>query len=245
VDCRISSLTEAGSGVILPLVGSGTVFGPQQIREMGRNRMRQVVNRADAACQASAERTPSPPIPHVRATDAWSRGIKSPISNGLIVGRWCLLLALLLTAGCQGERPESTGGAGRDVAPASAPAEGDRSESARDKRKRELLRQYAEAVRKEDFNRGIELLKELDKVITPQEGAALAKSAERLFKARLKHLTVIYLTHVTQESWTAAIAVSKTIINEFPNSHMAQEIRDRMPELTKRAAAHGLQRGGS
>ena len=43
--------------------------------------MLQVVNRADAECQASAERSPSPQTPHPRATDARSRGIKFPISE--------------------------------------------------------------------------------------------------------------------------------------------------------------------
>ncbi len=42
--------------------------------------MLQVVNRADAACQASAEPAPFPKTPHPRATDARSRGIKFPIS---------------------------------------------------------------------------------------------------------------------------------------------------------------------
>ena len=43
--------------------------------------MLQVVNRADAECQASAERSPSPQTPHPRATDARSRGITFPISE--------------------------------------------------------------------------------------------------------------------------------------------------------------------
>ena len=43
--------------------------------------MRQVVNRADAECQASAEPAPSPQTPHPRTTDARSRGIKFPISH--------------------------------------------------------------------------------------------------------------------------------------------------------------------
>ena len=44
--------------------------------------MHQVMNRANAECQASAAGSPSPQTPHPRATDARSRGIKFPISDG-------------------------------------------------------------------------------------------------------------------------------------------------------------------
>jgi hypothetical protein len=53
-------------------------------RAIRAKQMLQVVNRADAECQKSAERAPSPQTPHPRAPDARSRGIKFPVSNAIL-----------------------------------------------------------------------------------------------------------------------------------------------------------------
>jgi len=120
----------------------------------------------------------------------------------------------------------------------------ERIESARSKRKRDLLQEYGEAVRRKDIDRGVELLKELDLYLTPQEGAALRESARGVFKARLHNLGVQFAIRVTDKNWTEAIAAGKEIISEYPNSRMAQEVRDRMDLLTDRAAGHGPQPAG-
>jgi len=114
----------------------------------------------------------------------------------------------------------------------------ERIEAARAKRKRDLLQEYGEAVRRKDIDRGIELLNELDTYLTPQEGAALAESARGVFKARLHNLGVQFAIRVTDKNWTEAITVGRDIITEFPNSRMAQEVRDRMELLTDRAIGH-------
>lgn len=120
----------------------------------------------------------------------------------------------------------------------------ERIEAARAKRKRDLLQEYGEVVRRKDIDRGIELLKELDMYLTPQEGAALAESARGVFKARLHNLGVQFAIRVTDKNWKEAITVGKDIINEYPNSRMAQEVRGRMDLLTDRAAGHGSPDGG-
>ncbi len=50
-------------------------------REKRTKRMRQVVDKADAERQATAERSPSPQTPHPRANQAITRGIRFPISH--------------------------------------------------------------------------------------------------------------------------------------------------------------------
>jgi len=103
--------------------------------------------------------------------------------------------------------------------------------------KKRLLQEYGEAVRKNDIDRGLELLKELDHYLTPQEGAALQESARGVFKARLHQLGVQFAISVNDQEWEEAIAAGQEIIAEFPNSRMAQEVRSKLDAM--RAKARG------
>jgi len=107
---------------------------------------------------------------------------------------------------------------------------------ARNRRKRDLLQAYGDAARKNDVERSIELLKELDGYLTPPEGAALAESARGVFKARLSNLGVQFAIHVADERWSEAVAAGEQIMREFPNSRMANEVREKMDALRARAA---------
>ena len=97
--------------------------------------------------------------------------------------------------------------------------------------KKILLKNYSEAVAINDVERSIELLKELDKYLTPQEGSALAESARDVFKKKLHNLGVQFAISVTDQAWTQAIATGENIIQEFPNSRMAREVKAKMSLL--------------
>ncbi|MFW6062488.1 MAG: hypothetical protein ACOC93_06735 [Planctomycetota bacterium] len=112
---------------------------------------------------------------------------------------------------------------------------GERIDAARAQHKRELLKQYGEAVRKNDIDRSIELLQELDRYLTPQEGAALEESARGVFKAKLHSLGVQFAILVTDQQWDKALETGEQIMNEFPNTRMAQEVRQRIDQLRTRA----------
>jgi len=106
-----------------------------------------------------------------------------------------------------------------------------RVEEERAKHKRQLLEDYGEAVRKDDVNRGIDLLKELDRYLTPQEAAAMAESARGVFRAKLHNLGVQFAIHVTDQRWAEAVATGEEIMRGFPNSRMSHEVRQKMPQL--------------
>ncbi len=110
-------------------------------------------------------------------------------------------------------------------------------EAARNRHKRNLLQEYGEAVRKNDIERSIALLRELDKYLTPQEGAALAESARGVFRAKLHNLGVQFAISVADEQWTAAVTTGEEIVTEFPNTRMAHEVREKMELLKARATA--------
>ena len=97
--------------------------------------------------------------------------------------------------------------------------------------KKRLLQEYGEAVRKNDIDRGMELLRELDRYLTPEEGAALQESARGVFKARLRQLGVQFAISVNDQQWDEALSAGQEIIREFPNSRMAQEVRGKLAAM--------------
>jgi tetratricopeptide (TPR) repeat protein len=97
--------------------------------------------------------------------------------------------------------------------------------------KKRLLQEYGEAVRKNDIDRGMELLRELDRYLTPEEGAALQESARGVFKARLRQLGVQFAISVNDQKWEEAVSAGEEIIREFPNSRMAQEVRGKLDAM--------------
>ncbi|MFP4141361.1 MAG: hypothetical protein ACLFVY_12435 [Phycisphaerae bacterium] len=106
---------------------------------------------------------------------------------------------------------------------------------ARNARKRELLQEYGEAVRKNDIDGSIATLRELDLYLTPQEAAAMQESARGVLRAKLHNLGVQFAICVTDQRWTEAIEVGEQIISEYPNSRMASEVRSKMDQLRSRA----------
>ncbi|MCJ7543793.1 MAG: hypothetical protein MUP47_04380 [Phycisphaerae bacterium] len=110
-------------------------------------------------------------------------------------------------------------------------------QTARVAHKRQLLQEYGEAIRKNDVDRGIELLRQLDLYLTPPEAAALQESARGVFRAKLQNLNLQFTMSVTDQRWADAVATGEQIIRDFPNSRMAMEVREKMNLLHARAAA--------
>ncbi len=106
-----------------------------------------------------------------------------------------------------------------------------RVETEQIKHKRQLLQDYGEAIRKNDIDAGIMLLKELDRHLSPQEAAALKESARGVFRAKLHNLGVQFALRVTEQRWDEAATIGEQIIRSFPNSRMGHEVSEKMPQL--------------
>jgi hypothetical protein len=104
----------------------------------------------------------------------------------------------------------------------------------REERKRELLRAWDDAVKRGATDESIEILRELDLYLTPNEGLALQESARDVFRNKLHELGVQFSMAVTEKRWADALATGEQIMQDFPNSRMAQEIRERHDALKKR-----------
>lgn len=101
----------------------------------------------------------------------------------------------------------------------------------KENRKRELLAAWDDAVKRQATDQSLEILRELDSYLTPNEGLALQESAKDVFRTKLHNLGVQFSLAVTGKNWAQAVQIGEQIIRDFPNTRMAQEIRDRIDVL--------------
>jgi hypothetical protein len=106
---------------------------------------------------------------------------------------------------------------------------------ARDGHKRELLKLWKEAVTRDDVDRSLELLRELDQYLSTAEAEAYKESARDVFRKKLQQLGVQFALHVHDKSWNEALRIGRQITDEFPNTRMAAEVRERLPILEEKA----------
>jgi hypothetical protein len=103
-------------------------------------------------------------------------------------------------------------------------------------RKKALLNAWDEAVKRQETDRSLEILRELDQYLTPNEGLALQEAARDVFRTKLHNLGVQFSLAVSGRKWNDALNTGNEIIRDFPNSRMAEEIREKIAILEQNAA---------
>jgi hypothetical protein len=98
----------------------------------------------------------------------------------------------------------------------------------KEERKKVLLHAWDDAVRRQATDRSLEILQELDSYLTPNEALALQESARDAFRNKLHNLGVQFSLAVSGRQWARAVETGQQIIQGFPNSRMAAEIRQKM-----------------
>lgn len=109
-------------------------------------------------------------------------------------------------------------------------------EARRQSYKRQLLDSWNEAVARHDVDGSIEILKQLDTYLTPKEAEGMQETARHIFREKLNNLGKQFATAVQEHRWAEAIRVGDSIVRDFPNTRIAQEVREKMDVLRKRAA---------
>jgi len=104
----------------------------------------------------------------------------------------------------------------------------------REERKKLLLNAWDDAVNRRATDRSLEILKELDLYLTPQEAVTLQEAARDVFKDKLHNLGVQFSLAVSGEQWDKALEIGWQIIHDFPNSRMSEEIREKMDVLKQK-----------
>lgn len=106
----------------------------------------------------------------------------------------------------------------------------------RERHKLELERHFLEAAERDDVEKAMEVLKEMDKYLTPEEAAPYIETARGVVGKKKENLGVRFKMAVQDRNWIDALTVGETIVREFPNSGFATEVRDMLDSLRTRAA---------
>lgn len=102
--------------------------------------------------------------------------------------------------------------------------------------KRQLRDAFDDALRRHDVDAGVALVKKLDFYLTPEEAQTMQEQARALFRDKLQQLGQQFTLAVKEHKWHDAIRLGEHIATDFPNTRMAQEVRERMDLLKQRAA---------
>ena len=74
--------------------------------------------------------------------------------------------------------------------------------------------------------------------LTPNEGLALQEAARDVFRNKLHSLGVQFSLAVSEKQWAKALETGQQIIHDFPNSRMAEEIREKVDVLRQKVEQH-------
>jgi len=108
---------------------------------------------------------------------------------------------------------------------------------AREQHKHELERQFLEAAKRDDVELAMELLKELDLYLTEAEAEPYRETARGVITRKRENLGLQFKLAVHDGDWAGASRIGEQIMEEFPNSKMAGEVRALIKVLRERAAA--------
>lgn len=114
-----------------------------------------------------------------------------------------------------------------------------RVESARAVYKEDLERRFLEATNGGRVEEAMSLLKELDSYLTPDEAEPFREVARGIISKARENLGVQFKLAVRDRQWATAAALGRRIINEFPNTRMAAEVRGMMDGILSRANTGG------
>ncbi|MHC4947732.1 MAG: hypothetical protein ACYTG1_05660 [Planctomycetota bacterium] len=118
-----------------------------------------------------------------------------------------------------------------------------RIHEARRAAKSQLEAQLLEAAGKDDVERAMALLKELDRYLTRDEAARLAEVASGVVVKHRDNLGVQFRMAVNDHRWAEAARIGETIVLEFPNTKMADEVRSMIDVLRMRATQAAVAAG--
>lgn len=111
----------------------------------------------------------------------------------------------------------------------------ERVEHARSNYRVELEREFLLSAREGHAERALEILKEFDFYLTPEEAAPYQELVRGLVTKARENLGVEFKLAVQDRNWKLAADVGERVIAEFPNSRMAAEIREVIDQIRERS----------
>lgn len=110
-----------------------------------------------------------------------------------------------------------------------------RINAARQDHKRDLEGRFIDAAGREDVETAMPLLRELDRYLSQEDATRLRELAQGVIARHRENLGVQFKLAVNDRRWAEAARIGQAIIEEFPNSKMAVEVRPMLDVLRTRA----------
>jgi hypothetical protein len=107
----------------------------------------------------------------------------------------------------------------------------------KEQRKRIVLAAWDDAVKRQETDRSLDILRELDMYLTPNEALALQEAAKDVFRTKLHNLGVQFALAVSDKQWSNALEIGQQIMRDFPNSRMSAEIGAKLHVLRQNVEA--------
>lgn len=105
-----------------------------------------------------------------------------------------------------------------------------------DGHKKTLEREFLEAAGAGHVDHAMQLLRDLDVFLSPEEAAPLQEVARGVINKARANIGLQFKLAVQDHDWATAVQVGETIMDEFPNTRMAEEVRQRIDVLRARAS---------
>lgn len=112
-----------------------------------------------------------------------------------------------------------------------------RVEQARQSYKADLERRFLLAAQEDRVDEAMELLREMDAYLTESEAEPFREVARGVIGKARENLGVQFKLAVQDRRWADAAAVGDKIVEQFPNTRMAQEVRGMLDSIRGRARA--------
>ncbi len=103
--------------------------------------------------------------------------------------------------------------------------------------RRDLERRFHIAASGDDPDEALAIFRELDLYLTPADAPRFQEEAKRVFAAAREKLAVNFKAAVHDHRWNEALTLGRRLIEEFPNSKMANEVRGLLPSIEERLSA--------
>ncbi|RMH26712.1 MAG: hypothetical protein D6693_06685 [Planctomycetota bacterium] len=112
----------------------------------------------------------------------------------------------------------------------------DRVDQARGRYKLDLERRFLHAAQRDEVDRAMDLLKQLDQYLTETEAEKLREVARGVVSKARENLGARFKLLVEDAEWAQAVGVGERIMRDFPNTRMAEEVREMIDTLRARAS---------
>ncbi|MBL4591071.1 MAG: hypothetical protein JKY96_03840 [Phycisphaerales bacterium] len=110
-----------------------------------------------------------------------------------------------------------------------------RVQTAKERYKQDLERSFLVAAREDRVDEAMALLHEMDGYLSEQEGAQFQEVARGVIGKARENLGAQFKLAVHDHAWDRAEAIGQQILEEFPNTRMAEEIRSMIDTVRQRA----------